>query len=146
MPNCPIEDRLAMQDQMIAYAHAVDSMHDVDGICAVFTEDAIFDLTRIGLTEHHGHAGIRALFESVFASMSHHGHYLSNFAVTAYAGDRASMRAYVDAKGLGKDGSSLNVLGRYYFDFRRTGDGWKAERYTLDLLLPPAGSLDKIRA
>ena len=47
--NCPIEDRLAIQDLMIAYAHAVDTIGNIDGILDVFTEDAVFDLSGIGL-------------------------------------------------------------------------------------------------
>lgn len=42
--QCPIEDRLAIQDLMIAYAHAVDTVSDIDAVLDVFTEDAVFDL------------------------------------------------------------------------------------------------------
>ncbi|WP_062344622.1 nuclear transport factor 2 family protein [Novosphingobium sp. CCH12-A3] len=143
--NCPIEDRLAIQDLMIAYAHAVDTIGNIDGILDVFTEDAVFDLSGIGLTPQVGHDGIRAFFTNVFANMAHHAHYLTNFAVTAYDGDTASMRAYVIGMGQGKNGSSVTVNGRYYFDVRRTEKGWKATRYTMDFLMPLSGTLDNAK-
>jgi ketosteroid isomerase-like protein len=143
--QCSIEDRLAIQDLMIAYAHAVDTIGNIDGILDVFTEDAVFDLSGIGLTPQLGHDGIRAFFTNVFANMAHHAHYLTNFAVTAYAGDTASMRAYVIGMGQGKDGSSVTVNGRYYFDVRRTEAGWKATRYTMDFLMPLSGTLDNAK-
>ena len=143
--QCPIEDRLAIQDLMVAYAHAVDSLDDINGICDVFTADAVFDLSGIGLAAIVGHDGIRAFFTNVFANMAHHAHYLTNFAVTAYAGDTASMRAYVIGMGQGKDGSTVTVHGRYYFDVVRTADGWKATRYTMDFLMPLSGTLENAK-
>ncbi|WP_408589127.1 nuclear transport factor 2 family protein [Novosphingobium sp.] len=142
---CPVEDRLAIQDLLIAYAHAVDTIGDIDGILAVFTPDAVFDLSGIGLAPLHGHDAIAAFYATVFANNVHHAHNLSNFAITAYGGDTASIRAYVQGIGIGKDGSSVTVNGRYYFDVVRTPEGWKATRYTMDFLLPLAGSLDNVK-
>jgi ketosteroid isomerase-like protein len=143
---CPIDERLAISDLMIAYATAVDSMGDIDAICDVFTEDADFDLSGIGLPKASGHAGIRAFFAGVFADMTHHAHYLTNFAITAYSGDTASARAYVIGMGRAKDGSEVTVNGRYYFDVRRTPAGWKATRYTMDFMMPLPGTLADIHA
>ncbi len=140
MTTCPIDDRLALQDLTIAYAHAVDSMHDVDGIAACFTEDADYDLSGIGMAKVAGRAGIRDLFTAIFAANAHHAHFLSNFAVTAFAGDTASVRTYVTGMGRGKDGSEVLVHGRYYFDAVRTAEGWRFARYTMDFLMPPPGA------
>lgn len=142
---CPIDDRIAIQDLLIAYAHAVDTIGNIDGILEVFTKDAVFDLSGIGLAAFEGHEGIRAFFTNVFANMAHHAHYLTNFALTAYDGETASMRAYVIGMGQGKDGSSVTVHGRYYFDVRRTDAGWKATRYTMDFLMPLSGTLDNAK-
>lgn len=143
--QCPIEDRFAIQDVLIAYAHAVDQMDSIDAICDVFTEDAVFDLSGIGLAAVHGHEGIRGFFTNVLANMAHHAHYLTNFAITAYAGDTASIRAYVIGMGVGKDGRGVTVNGRYYFDVKRTDAGWKATRYTMDFLLPLTGTLENAK-
>lgn len=141
MASCPIEDRLAIEDLVISYATAVDSLSDLDGLCAVFTEDADFDLSGIGLPRGKGHGAIRGFFENVFASMSHHAHHISNFAITAYDGDTASARAYVIGLGLQKSGAQITVHGRYYFDVVRTDAGWKARAYHMDYLMPLPDSL-----
>lgn len=139
MAACPIEDRLAIQDLLIAYAHAVDSLHDVKGICDVFVEDAVFDLSGINFPSLNGHAEIRRFFEDTFSSMAAHAHYLTNFAMTAYDGDTASIRAYVIGMGKYKAGGGITIHGRYFFDVRRTEAGWKATRFTMDFLIPPEG-------
>jgi len=141
MASCPIEDRIAIEDLLISYATAVDSVSDIDGICAVFTEDADFDLSGIGLPRGKGHGAIREFFGNVFAGTSHHAHHLSNFTITAFAGDTASARAYVIGIGLQKDGTRITVHGRYYFDVVRTSAGWKANHYHMDFLLPLPDSL-----
>jgi ketosteroid isomerase-like protein len=146
MQNVPIEDRLAINDLMIAYCTAVDGLSDVEAVCAVFTEDAVFDLSGIGLPKMEGHAGIRDFFSGVFADMSHHAHYLTNFAMTAYDGDSAAARAYIIGMGRAKDGNEVTVNGRYYFSVRRTEQGWKATRYTMDFMMPLPGSLAEIHA
>ena len=71
--------------------------------------------------------------------MSAHAHYLTNFAITAYDGDTASIRAYVIGKGKYKAGGEITVHGRYFFDVKRTGAGWKATRYTMNFLIPLEG-------
>lgn len=141
MSICPIADRLALEDLTVAYAHALDSMGDVADICACFTEDAVYDLSGIGMAKVTGHSGISDLFTGIFATMSHQAHYLSNFAVTAYAGDTASVRTYVAGTGRAKDGNQVTVNGRYYFDAVRTAEGWKFARYHMDFLLPVPGTL-----
>lgn len=142
----PIEDRLAIEDLLVSYCTAVDSLHDIDAICAVFTEDALFDLSGIGMPSKQGHAGIREFFVAVFAEMTHHAHYLTNFALTSFEGDRASARAYIIGMGRLKDGGSVTVNGRYYFDVVRTAAGWRAKRYTMDFLMPLSGALAAVPA
>ncbi len=139
---CPIDDRFAIQDVLVAYANAVDHIGNIEGVLDVFVEDAVFDLSGIGLAPVNGHEGIRAFFTNVFANMANHAHYLTNFAITAYAGDTASIRAYVIGMGVGKDGRAVTVNGRYYFDVVRTAAGWKAKRYTMDFLMPLSGTLE----
>jgi 3-phenylpropionate/cinnamic acid dioxygenase small subunit len=135
--SCPVEDRLAIEDLLVAYAHGLDGLHDVDGLLALFVEDAVFDLSGIGFAKLEGHAEIRRFFEDTFAAMAAQAHYLSNFAISAYAVDRASVRAYVTGMARYKAGGGVTVHGRYYFDVVRTAVGWKAARYTMDFLLPP---------
>jgi ketosteroid isomerase-like protein len=144
MSKCSIEDRLAINDLMIAYCTAVDSLGDLDAFDAVFAEDGVLDLSGIGLPRFEGRAAIRGFFTGVFADMSHHAHYLTNFAITAYEGDRASARAYIIGMGRSKDGNEVTVYGRYYFDVVRTPAGWRTMRYSMDFMMPLPGSLAEI--
>lgn len=137
MNGCPFEDHLALQDLVVSHAHGVDSLYDLDGICAVFTPDAVFDLSGIGFPTLTGHEEIRAFYASTFEAMSAHAHYVSNFAVTAYYGDTASIRSYVTGMGRYKASGGITVHGRYYYDVARTPAGWKATRFTMDFLIPP---------
>ncbi len=146
MIKCPIEDRLEIEDLMVAYCTAVDSLSDIDAICAVFTEDGVLDLSGIGLPKKHGHSGIREFFAGVFADMTNHAHYLTNFAMTSYEGERASARAYIIGIGRAKDGNEVTVNGRYYFDVVRTAAGWRTSRYSMDFMMPLPGSLSEIHA
>jgi ketosteroid isomerase-like protein len=135
--QAPIEDRIAIEDVIVAFAHAVDSMHNLDGIAACFTEDADFDLSSAGMAKVIGHQAIKDFYAGCYALNSHFAHYISNFALTAYDGDTASARVYVTGMSKAKDGGGMTVHGRYYFDLVRTSTGWKANRYALDFLLPP---------
>lgn len=137
MAACPIEDRIAIEDLLTAFAHAVDSLDDLDGIRAVFTPDAVFDLSGIGFPRLVGHDQIAAFYADTFAAMAAQAHYLSNIAVTAYDGATASVRAYVTGMGRYKAGGGITMHGRYYFDLERTAEGWKASRYAMDFLIPP---------
>lgn len=134
---CPIEDRVALEDLTVAFAHAVDSRQDVAQVLACFTPDAVIDLTGIGMTRFEGHAGIRGFYEAAFAANSHMAHIVSNLAVTAYSGDAAAVRSYVTAMARGQDGSAITVHGRYYFGARRTAEGWRFTGYAMDFLIPP---------
>jgi ketosteroid isomerase-like protein len=132
-----LDDRVAIQDLLVSFSTAVDSMHDIDGILAVFDEDAVYDLSGIGMGKFEGHAGVRTFFEGTFAANSHHAHHQTNFAITGFAGDTASARTYVIGMARGKDGGGITVHARYYFDLRRTDAGWKITRHWIDFLIPP---------
>lgn len=136
-PACPLEDRIALEDLVVAFAHAVDAMDDAGQVLACFTDDGVIDLTGIGMARFEGHAGIRAFYEGAFAANAHMAHVVSNVAVTAWSGDRAAVRSYVTAMARGKDGSAITVHGRYYFDAARTPQGWRFTGYSMDFLIPP---------
>lgn len=144
MTNIPIEDRIAMQDLMTSYCYAVDKLDDVDGLLSLFTEDAVLDFTRIGLPLMNGRGEIRKFFDGVFADMSHHAHYITNFRPEAYDGNTAAMSAYVIGLGRARDGNEVAVNVQYRFDAVRTAQGWKAKRYSMFSMMPLPGSLAEI--
>jgi ketosteroid isomerase-like protein len=142
--SMPLEDRVAMQDLMTAYCYAVDKLADIDGLLSLFTEDAVLDFSGIGLPLMNGHDDIHKFFDAVFADMSHHAHYITNFRPEAYGGDTAAMSAYVIGLGRAKDGNEVAVNVQYRFDAVRTADGWKANRYSMFGMMPLPGSLAEI--
>lgn len=139
-----IEDRFALQDLVTAYCYAVDKLEDVDGLLSLFTEDAIFDLSPIGLPSIQGHGAIRTFFEGVFEMMTHHAHYVANFTVQRLEGDHASTRAYVMGMGNARDGSSVLVYVDYYLDCVRTPSGWKISRFYEKALMPLPSALGEL--
>lgn len=140
----PLEDRTALQDLMVAYCYAVDKLADVDVLLSLFTEDAVLDFSAIGLPAMHGHAEIRRFFDGVFADMSHHAHYITNFRPVHFDGNTGAMTAYVIGIGRSKSGNAVEVNVQYTFEAVRTDAGWKANRYSMFSMMPLPGSLAEI--
>jgi ketosteroid isomerase-like protein len=137
MSVVPIEDRLAIEDAIIGLASAIDSMDDGEAVAAAFVDEGIYDLSTAGLGAFTGHAAIRGFFAAAWSAHSHFAHVLSNFAITAFAGDTASAQVYATGHALTKAGERSAVLARYRIDLVRTGAGWKIARHTTGFLLPP---------
>lgn len=144
MTKAPLEERIALQDLMTDYCYAVDKLTDVDELLGLFTEDAVLDFSDIGLPAMHGRAEHRKFYEGVFADMSHHTHYISNFRLESYDGQKATMRAYVQGLGRARDGNEVLVHVRYRMDCVKQGDAWKCERYWILGGMPMPGSLGEI--
>ena len=132
----PLEDRLAIEDLAVAYCTAVDRIGDVAGVTALFTEHAVYDLAELGLGRFEGREAIRGFFVGAFPTMAHNAHFLSNFVLLGYAGERAEAQAYVHGYSRGTDGSELEVKARYAFDVERTEAGWKIARVGVAMLMP----------
>jgi ketosteroid isomerase-like protein len=139
-----IEDRQALHDVLVRYCSAVDTLSDMDMLLSCFTEDAIFDLGGIGLPRFDGHAGIRGFFKQVFADMTHHAHFNSNFVVKSVNEKTASCTAYVMGMGNSRDGNSVLVYVFYMLDYMRTPSGWKISKFGETALMPLPGSLTEI--
>ena len=139
-----IEDRLALEDVLNAYCAAIDSLSDMDGLLACFTEDAVLDLGGINLPRFDGHAGIRYFFTQVFEDMTHHAHFVSNFTVARMDGDTATCTAYVMGMGVARDGQSVLVYVKYFLDYVRTPSGWKLSHFAESGLMPLPESLTGI--
>ncbi|MDE2404834.1 MAG: nuclear transport factor 2 family protein [Sphingomonadales bacterium] len=149
MTQCPIEERIALQDLMTDYCYAVDALNSVDALLSLFTEDAVLDFSDIGLPAMHGRAEHRRFYDGVFADMSHHTHYISNFRLVSYDGDggdgtRAVMRAYVQGLGRSKDGNEVLVHVRYRMDCVKLAGAWKCNAYYIHAGMPMPGSLAEI--
>ncbi|MFA7439855.1 MAG: nuclear transport factor 2 family protein [Sphingomonadaceae bacterium] len=144
MIDIPLEDRIALQDLMTAYCYAVDKLENIDVLLSLFTDDAVLDFTAIGLPLMNGKGDIRRFFEGVFADMSHHAHYITNFRPIRSDAEGGAMTAYVIGLGRSKDGNEVEVNVQYTFDAVRTADGWKVRRYSMFSMMPLPGSLAEI--
>lgn len=131
-----IEDRQALEDVLIAYCMAIDSLADMDGLLDCFTQDAVFDLGGIGLPRFDGHDGIRSFFTQAFNDMSHHAHYITNFQVKKLQGDAAHCTAYIMGMGRAHDGRTILVYVHYFLDYVRTARGWKISAFGETGLMP----------
>lgn len=144
MVHISLEERIALQDLMTDYCYAVDKLTDVDELLDLFTDDAVLDLSDIGLPLMPGKDSFRTFYEAVFADMSHHTHYISNFRVGAYDGATATMWAYVQGLGRAKSGNEVHVHVRYRMDCVKAGGAWKCRKYYIFAGMPMPGSMQEI--
>jgi len=144
MSSIPLEERIALQDLMTDYCYAVDKLTDVQELLDLFTDDAVLDFSDIGLPAMNGKAAFKAFYDGVFNDMSHHTHYLNNFRVGSYEGDKATGLAYVQGLGRAKDGNEVLVHVRYQMDCVKVNGAWKCCRYFIRAGMPMPGSLDEI--
>ncbi|WP_185267075.1 nuclear transport factor 2 family protein [Halopseudomonas xiamenensis] len=140
----PLEDRIALQDLMTEYCYAVDKLTDLPELLDLFTDDALLDFSDIGLAAMPGKERFRQFYENVFANMTHHTHYISNFRVAAYEGDTAAMTAYVEGLGRSRDGNSVQVHVRYRMDCVKVAGEWKISAYYILEGMPMPESLTEI--
>lgn len=125
----PVEDRIALQDLLTEYCYAVDKLTDLPELLDLFTDDALLDFSDIGLQEMKGKERFREFYENVFAGMTHHTHYISNFRVESYTGDTAVMTAYAEGLGRSVDGNTVQVHVRYRMHCVKLNDEWKISAY-----------------
>ena len=144
MTQLSAEERFALEDLMTDYCYAVDQLEDVQPLLDLFTDDAVLDFSAIGLPAMHGKSEFRKFYDTVFADMSHHTHYISNFRVEAYDGDTATMRAYVQGLGRSNTGNDVLVHVRYRMESVKRHGAWKCTRYEIMPGMPVPDSLDQI--
>ena len=131
-----LEDRARLQEVITDYLIAVDDLTSVDNVLACFTEDAVFDFSGINYPSIAGTAALREFFTGVFADMTHHAHYNTNFKVDELSDDSAKCRCHVI--GMGKTKANQDVLFylQYFLEYRRSGDTWKICRFASRPLMP----------
>ncbi len=144
MSSITPELRFQLQDLMTDYCYAVDQLDDVDELLDLFTDDAVLDFSDIGLPAMNGKDEFRKFYESVFADMSHHTHYISNFRVESCDGSEAVMRAYVQGLGRSNAGNEVLVHVRYRMACQYTPSGWRCTHYRISPGMPLPGSLETI--
>ena len=144
MSQMPEHVRTAIERLMIDYCYNVDALEDMDRFLSIFTEDAVTDMTAIGLPLMKDRSELKQFFDGVFETMSHHFHFISNFRPESWDGKVGAMHAYVIGMGHSKDGNSVAVQVRYRMECIETDDGWKCRHYTITPMMPLPGSLTEI--
>ena len=139
-----IKDRIALEDLLVEYYHAVDKLK-ADEVVAAFSDDAFLDLSGFGLPVKRGMQSIMAYYEHMPANVSHTIHYVSNFGIETFDGDTATLRAYIQAFGRMKDGNEVHGHSRCWMKGVRQNDGeWKVSELTFLPSMPLPGPLDEI--
>jgi len=127
-----VADRLAIDDLMDAYAHALDTK-DWDTLRTLFVPDAVVDYTEEGGVRGSIDEAI-AWFEKTLAFFTASQHFVTNRRVTV-DGDTATAHAYIFSPlgaPNGEGGLSLVFAGgAYEDDLRRTPDGWRFAARTI---------------
>lgn len=138
MAGLSLDDRRQIDDLVIAYCNAVDVIGNLDGVCALFTEDAEYDISAFGLGVFKGVAEIRGFFTNVFPTIAASAHYVTNIAASADGSEGAAASAYVLAWSVSKTGERMEVKAKYHLKLRRTPAGWRFGYMGVSLLIPPA--------
>ncbi|WP_150302653.1 nuclear transport factor 2 family protein [Pseudomonas saliphila] len=137
-------EKAALEEAVLRYCEAVDKLSDLDFMTENFTEDAVLDLTGLGLPRFHGHEEIRGFYANVFKDMSHHMHLLSNFQVKKLSGDTADIYAYIVGMGRSVTGIDVQVYVYYDLSLRKVNDTWKIARFYEAPQLPMPDSVTAV--
>jgi ketosteroid isomerase-like protein len=128
-----LEDRSAIADALARHGHVFDR-GDLDRLDTVFTPDAVYDMSAVGMPVIRG---IDALREGAvrMATRSPVAHHVTNVVVVSHGDEEAR----VESKGLMlmTDGSVLSVT--HFDDVRRTAAGWRIARRVIEPQGAPLG-------
>jgi uncharacterized protein (TIGR02246 family) len=129
-----IEDFEAIRRLTHDYAYYVDT-GQLEACAALFLDDAVWDISKIGMQRHEGRAEILAQLEKMAASSSQKCHLTTNHSIDL-AGDRASGRCYILALSHGRDGVDRTSAVYYDDEYVRADDGWRFASRILQNLIP----------
>jgi hypothetical protein len=116
-----MEDRGAISDLISLYGIVIDEGQWVL-VSALFTDDAVYDITDFGAGVLHGAEEIRAFWETT--ALHPLAHHATNVLVR---GDRyGNAVALSKGIGVGRGGKVGSVT--YYDEFRRTDSGWRISK------------------
>lgn len=139
-----LQERHDLEDALLAYLTAVDAMDDLDALVDAFTDDAVVDLSGLGLDVLDGPDAIRSFFSQVFKNMSHHMHTMTNFRVTEFGGETARCHAYILGMGRSHEGVDIQVWVYYDLQMRLTPKGWRISHFYEAPKLPMPDSVGQV--
>ena len=115
---------------LAAYAQALDDGR-TDDIVATFCADGACDIP--GLGTHEGHEALRAAFVR-WTPTRPQRHVVVNTHITEWAGDEARAISDVLFYLLGRDGWSVQMVGRYHDVLHRSEGTWRFHRRTAEFI------------
>ena len=136
MNKYSLEDLEAIRRLTHLYAYHIDHF-EMEPLLALWTDDAVFDESGVGLRCSQGLDAIRNSFAEAFAVMDTVVHYTSNFLLLDCDGERARGTAYYLAEGVVKGGGTVHATGYYRDEYRKTVDGWRFRSREVFYFNPP---------
>ena len=124
-----VDDRLELHELPGRYGDAIDD-RDWDGLDAIFTDDAVFDLTDVGARRLEGLDDIKAFMDT--EAQHPRTHTMTNIYVDETPdGVKLNFRI-IALLGQGKVGTAS-----YYDDVVKTPDGWRVKHRVCTLRRRP---------
>ncbi len=115
---------------LAAYAQALDDGR-TDDIVATFCADGACEIP--GLGTHQGHQALRQAFAQ-WAPVRPQRHVVVNTHVTAWSADEASASSDVIFLVKGKEGWSVQLVGRYHDVLHQSEGTWRFHRRTAEFI------------
>jgi ketosteroid isomerase-like protein len=117
-----LEDREAIRELVARYGQVVDD-RDLDGVEALFTDDAVFR-TQGGEMNASGLSAVMDNFRGRFQAMTASGHFVHDH-IISLEGESAARGFVTSHAELVRSGESFIVAMRYRDQYRRVEDTWK---------------------
>jgi prepilin-type processing-associated H-X9-DG protein len=118
------------------YARGLDRFN-MREIMSIFTDDAVFDATPVGLEVYKGSAAIEEFFGHNQEVMADQIHLFSNFVVEFDGPDTAHGTNYLWQDGHTKDGSRVHTVAFNEDHYVKADGKWLVSKRTCSPLLPP---------
>jgi uncharacterized protein (TIGR02246 family) len=135
MSDLTTADRLAIQDVLFRYCHALDRGR-WDEFAALFTDDCCLDLSQV-LGRYEGTAGIRQFCDMMGSLNILMRHLVTNVVVEG-DGERVRTAAYVIAITGAPGPAQRQTTGLYEDELVKRDGRWRLHRRHLALDVPPA--------
>jgi ketosteroid isomerase-like protein len=130
-----IEDRLAIQDLTARYAYYLDTFQ-FDKALDLFTEDSIFDESKIGSGLYEGKPAITGFFAEIKTVVSHWVHNNSNHVIEQIDGNTANAVLFTSFQGLTYSGGKMQASVYYIDDYVKQNGRWLFRKRVLYPVLP----------
>jgi hypothetical protein len=130
-----IQDVLDIQRLASDYCWCADH-RNVEGIVALFTEDACFDARPMGLSLIQGHVALRDFFGTLLPMHEYSHHLCGNFRIDIQQDTACGTCHYLMLGAIREEGA-ISAAGYFDDTYVRTPDGWRIASRRGAPLVPP---------